>query len=362
MRRAESLRLRELVVGQVDRDDLAGAGGLRAEQRREAHPAETDDGRGRAGTDLRGVDDGADARHDRATEQRRLVERYRLVDFDQRAAGHRRVLREHRASEVMVQGRTVDVQALRTRQQRPRTVRGGARLAQRGPTVGTRGAVAAARHEDDDDVVADSQVVDVGAERFDDAGRLVSEGHRQGPRPVPVDHRKVGVTETRGRDLQQDLARPRWIELHFHDRQRLRLRVGPFDARTFQYRGLDQHRLFLSMDPVFLRCPPSPASQAAVEVARPRQGHAALILPRACEFTGGRLRRCARRSAQRIVEREFGRRRWCGVARFTAGPPMPSTRRGSHASRLARRCLQPVEGRPAIWLASAKNLRASATS
>ncbi len=198
----------QLVVGQVDGDDLPRAGGLRADQRRQADAAEADHRDRRADAHLRGVDDRADAGEHRAAEQRGFVERHGRVDLHERVPRDGRVLGEHRAAEVMVQraaaaraGAARRTAACRRRwPPRPartapaglrRTVRSGRSSARRPPRRGRRR----------------RRSVTPGAELLDDAGRLVAERHRHRPRPVAVDHRQVGVAQPGRGDLDQHLAR-----------------------------------------------------------------------------------------------------------------------------------------------------------
>ena len=216
-----------LSARQVDGDDLARAGGDGAEHRGQADAAQADDRHALAGAHLRGVDHRADAGQHRAAEQRRLVEGQRRVDLDQRAARHDRVFGERRAAEVMVDRRAVGLrQPARAGQQRAGAVGGGAGLAQRGPAFAAGHAMAAARHEDQRDVVADREVGDAFAQLHHLAGRLVAERHRHRPRAVAVDHRQVGMAQARGADAHQHLAAAGRREFDLLDRQRLGLGVG----------------------------------------------------------------------------------------------------------------------------------------
>ena len=193
----------------------------------------------------------------------------------------------------------VAVEALAPREQRAGAVRGSARLAQGRASLRARQAMAAARHEHHDDVVALLEVVDAGADLLDDARRLVAERHRHRPRPVALDHRQVRVAQPRRRDLDQDLARSRRVELDRLDLQRLRLRVGRRSAHLVQHGGSDFHAF-------------SPARRRRVFSGRaPARRPALPALARA----RSRIRAGTRRpSARRAATRPPGSCRSCPVA------------------------------------------------
>jgi len=69
--------------------------------------------------------------------------------------------------------------------------------------------VAAAWHEDHDDVIAGLQVGHVLAQRLDDAGGLVAQGHRHRAGTVAVDDGQVAMAQAGGGDPHQHLV-PAW--------------------------------------------------------------------------------------------------------------------------------------------------------
>ena len=75
---------------------------------------------------------------------------------------------------MVVHVRPVAMQPALAGKQRAGAVRRRARLAQRRPALGAGHAMAAARHEHHDHVVADSQVGHVLAQCFDDARRFMA--------------------------------------------------------------------------------------------------------------------------------------------------------------------------------------------
>ena len=113
----------------------------------------------------------------------------------------------------MVDRFALSAQSAFAREQRARAVRGSSRFAQRRPALRARQALAAARHEDHDHVVARRKVREPWTNLLDDARRFVAQRHRGRPRPVAVDHRKVRMAQSRGRDAHQRIAMARSLEL-----------------------------------------------------------------------------------------------------------------------------------------------------
>ena len=135
---------------------------------------------------------------------------------------------------VMVDRLAVALQPPCAIEQRPRAVGSRARLTQRRPTFGARMAVAAARHEHQHDVIADSEVLHAVAELFDNACGLMAECHRHRARPVAVDHRQVRMAQPRSLDTHQNFARTRRRKVEFFNLQRVRRRVGMRGAHRFE--------------------------------------------------------------------------------------------------------------------------------
>ena len=242
MRRAQRIGTLQLLVEPVDGDDLARAGGMRAEQRGKADAAEADDRHRGTERNARRVDDRADTRQHGAAEHRGDVRRQIRIDFHQRAARDHRVLGEAGNADLVVEQGTIrTMQAAPAAEQRAGAVGGGARLAQGGAALHARRAVAAARHEDQRNRVTALQVGDAGPAFFDDARRLVAEHHRHDARPVAVDDRKVGVAEAGGGDLHQHLARAGRIQLDGLDGNGARLRVGAWAAHGVEDCGANFH-------------------------------------------------------------------------------------------------------------------------
>ena len=157
------------------------------------------------------------------------------------------MLGKARDTEVVVDGRAIGpVQPAHPGEQRAGSVRRSTGLAERRPTFGAWVAMPAGRHEDADDVIAAGEVVHAGADLLDDAGRLMAERHRHGPRSVAVDDREIGVAQARRFDPHQHLARPRRVELDLLNRQRLRDGVRCRRAHGVQDGSSNAHRSSLS--------------------------------------------------------------------------------------------------------------------
>ena len=86
-----------------------------------------------------------------------------------------------------------------------------------------------------------SEPAHVRAKLANDATGLVAEYHRHNAWPRTVNHRKVGMTKTGSRHLDQHLARPGCADLHGLDTERPRTRVGHFDTHFAQNCGLYSH-------------------------------------------------------------------------------------------------------------------------
>ena len=73
------------------------------------------------------------------------------------------------------------------------------------------------RRPTDDDAVAFGDVMDVGSNRSDDSRSLVTQYPGEGEREVPVPCEAVCVADTSSHDLDQDLARTRFVNLDVLD-------------------------------------------------------------------------------------------------------------------------------------------------
>ena len=152
------------------------------------------------------------------------------------------------------------VEATLAAEQRPGGVRRRARLAERRAPRPAGLAFAAGGDEGEDDVIAGRERVHARAGRDDLAGSLVAERHRHHPRPRAVDDREVGVAEAGGADPDEELARPRRVELELGDLERPRLGVGPLGAHLAEDGAPDLHD------------PGSPAGTRRSRLSRSRGG------------------------------------------------------------------------------------------
>jgi hypothetical protein len=132
------------VFGQVDRHELARSRCHGTQQRGKADPAESDDGYRRSGFDSGCVHHRTHPGQHGTAEQGRLFEQRFRIDLNHRATGDGGVFRERRDAEMVIDCRPIaPVQTTRTRKQRTRGIRHGARLTQCRTAFRTRFAMAA---------------------------------------------------------------------------------------------------------------------------------------------------------------------------------------------------------------------------
>ena len=251
----------ELVVGEIDRDDAAGAGQHRTHQAAQADAAQADDGDRAAGLDLRGVDHGADAGDHGAAEQRRDIERQARVDHHDRAAIDDGVFGVAGDAGLMVHRLAVEMQPMMARQELARGARRDRALADIGPALEAAPAAAAAHVEGEADMVALLDVVHAGADLDDLARALVAQHDRHRPRPVAVDQRQVGMAEPAAAHLDQHLALAGRIEIDLDDMDRLALGERPRRAADRENGGFHLHHMSLLQQ----------VRRGAARFARPRQ-------------------------------------------------------------------------------------------
>ena len=239
--------LRELFVVEIDGNHAHCARSHRAHHTRQPDSAQSHNGHGFAGLDLGGVGDRAYARHDSAAKERRDFERDALVDFLHAAAREHGVFCEGGYAHEVRDRDSIFGKALCARQQRARHtgLRGG--FAQHGPAFCARLAVAAAGHEEQDNVVADFQIVHALPQAFDHAGRFMAEDDRRGAWPVAVDDRQIGMAHARGGDAHQHFAGPGRCQIHLPDFHGLALRVGCGGTDLGQNCGACLHDAFTSL-------------------------------------------------------------------------------------------------------------------
>ena len=221
---AEGQRLLLLVRHRVDGDDRARVLVARALDRVDADAADADDHHDVADLHVGGVDRRAPARRDAAADQRGLVERDVGVDLDHGVDRHADVGRE--CPEV---GHAAD--ALPAGVDAVGAVGGDAGEHARAERAHVRApgdahlAAPARRQEGEDDVVADLEVVDFGADLGHDSGSLVpAEDRCPRERDHPVVEVLVGVADPGRRELDHHLAALGRIDLDLFDAP---ARVGP---------------------------------------------------------------------------------------------------------------------------------------
>ena len=176
---------RQVALGgdRIDRDDGMGAGGDRAEKRREPDAAQSEDRDALAGRDPRGVDHCPDSGENRAAEQRRDLGFERRIHAHGGPRRDDRLLGESGHSEMVVDRRAGGVtQPAGAREQAAGDVRDRAWLAERRAAVPARSAVTAGGHEREHHPVTDRELANSLAEFGHLAARFVAEDHRQDSR------------------------------------------------------------------------------------------------------------------------------------------------------------------------------------
>ncbi len=241
--RAKLARKAELVVGEIDGDDAAGARKHRAEQAGETDAAQPDDRHRAARPDLRGVHHSADAGDDSAAEQRRHVERQGLVDHHDRAAIDHGIFGVARHAGLVVHRLAVVMQTMMTAQQLARRARRHRAFADIGAAFEAAPAAAAAYVEGEADMIARFDVVDAGTDLDDLAGAFVAEHDRRRPRAIAVDQRQIGMAEAGAAHLDQHFAFARRIEIELDDMDGLALGERPRRTADGENSGLDLHAM-----------------------------------------------------------------------------------------------------------------------
>lgn len=222
---AELTGQRQFIVVDVDGDDAAGPRDDGTEHARQADAAEADDSDHVTGLGLGRVDRGTDAGDDGTAEQGGILERHVLGDLLHRVARHDGVLGEAGEAGVVGDLLALELQAAAAGGEITALLGGVVGGAQIGTRVVALPAIAAARREDEDDVVADLDVRDAVSERGDLASAFMAEHRWQRARAGVVDGREVGMAQARRAHLDQHLARSRRIELQRLDFEGLALSV-----------------------------------------------------------------------------------------------------------------------------------------
>ena len=104
-----------------------------------------------------------------------------------------------------------------SRQKSSRVVCDRTRFAQGRPTFGTRTAVSAAWYEYENNMIAHDKIVDSRTEFLYDARSFMTQQHRHGPRPIPINHGQVRMAKARSPNLDQNLPATGGIELDLRD-------------------------------------------------------------------------------------------------------------------------------------------------
>ena len=114
-------------------------------------------------------------------------------------------------------------------------------LAQGRSALGAGGAMTAAGHEDEHDMIAALKVMDTIAQCLDHAGRFMPQRHGHGAWAITVDDRQVGVAQTGSTDAHQHFTRSGGREFDRLDHERTRLRIRGGGAHRPEDCGSDLH-------------------------------------------------------------------------------------------------------------------------
>ena len=194
------------------------------------------------GGDGRCVEHCADAGEHRAPEERGVLER------DGAAEGQRDLLRDHDPlGEAAGRGAAIDRlpavrHAGRPVGEGPVRDRGVEPLARCGTTTAAARALAARGRPREHDVVAGSDLRDRLADRLDDPRPLVPEHHRRRPSELPLHLVEIRATDADGGHPDDDLVRPRLVEVELDDLERLADAVEEGGARLQSSTSAVVHR------------------------------------------------------------------------------------------------------------------------
>ena len=105
--------------------------------------------------------------------------------------------------------------------------------------------MAATRHENHDDMIADREIVHARADFNHDPRRFVAERHRHGTRPAAIDDREVGMARPRRFDLDQRFAKSGAMQFDLLNLERTALSLGRGKPDLPEDGGADPHLLGL---------------------------------------------------------------------------------------------------------------------
>jgi hypothetical protein len=142
---------------------------------------------------------------------------------------------------MVVRGDAVEPKPRAAAQQLAGGVGGQTSYAARGVTGQTRRTTPASRNEREHDAIAGAQLVDAGADFFDDPCRFMSEHQRERLAQRAVDVREIGVAEPGRRDAHEHFSGLRRQQLELDDLERPASRVGPIDRCIAQHRSPRLH-------------------------------------------------------------------------------------------------------------------------
>jgi len=234
--------LLELLRLRIDADDRADAQGLGDEEGGHSHSAEPHHGDRVARRRSCGVDDRAAPGENSASEQGRHLRRSVGWNGHDGSTIDDRMRRERGDPQVMLD-RFAAPGETSSRQQPSLGIGLGSSRAGEPSIRLTLSTHSAPGKEGHDDALPGVEVFDFATGRDHRSGRFVSQEHRQWTRPITVDHRQIGMADSRDLDFDEELGRSRVVELELGDRERPRPRVGSLPSALLQDGTDDPHRV-----------------------------------------------------------------------------------------------------------------------
>ena len=221
MRHAEAFAPRLAGRVDVDTDDDVGAGHARALDDVEADAAEPEDDDIVARPHIGGVDDGADAGGDAAADVAARLERRVAADLRDGDLGQHGEVGKGRAAHVVVQHLALVGKARGAIGHHAAALGGADGGAQIGLARQARLTLAAFGRVERDDMVADRDAGNAGADFADDTGAFMAEDRREQAFAVETIERiGIGVADAGRHDLDQHLAGARAVEIDLDDFER----------------------------------------------------------------------------------------------------------------------------------------------
>ena len=163
-----------------------------------------------------------------------MGERNIIANFDNGTARDHRIFGKGADAAMMVHNPIITGDPAGTRQQPSLPIGKIARFTQGGTPVNAHGAMAASGHKGHHHMITAFQIGDMGSAFFDNRRGFMAQSQRGGARPVTIDHRQIGMAQTRRRNPDQHFIGPGRCQSNGFNMERLGLRVRIGQTRLFQ--------------------------------------------------------------------------------------------------------------------------------